>query len=428
MDLRRRHFLTLAAAALSAPALPARAAATGGTEKVILDWYRLILELVRHTATYSPPVAARAFGYLGVIAWEAQAAARGYPSLAGQVNGLPPRPNDRMARDPAAVMQGALTAGVRALFGNTGPTGQRAMNAMQKRLDALVGGRAADLAKGGEIAAHVLAWAEGDGGADVQNLGFPDGYEPSNLPGAWVPTSDIRLQQAPLLPEWGHVRPMAMADGMACTLTPPPPYDETPGSAFHAEAMEVYETSKTLTDEQKIIARFWSDDPMLSPTPPGHWISILIEIAARDALPAERLADALARLGMAQNDAFIACWQSKYEYNLIRPVTYIRRLIDPKWQTLLITPPFPEYPSGHSTMSGASATVMTAIFGDGFTFDDATHADDGLPVRHFASFRAAAQEAAISRLYGGIHYRAAIERGLDQGACVAQHALRLKTL
>lgn len=427
MDLRRRHFLTLAAAALSSPALPARAA-TDPACKVVLDWYRLILELVRHTATYSPPVAARAFGYLGVIVWEAQAHASGFTPLGGQLNGLSPLPQDRMLRDPATVLQGAMTLGVRSLFGNTGPTGQRAMDAMQKRLDKLVAGSPNDLEKGRAIAAHILAWAETDGGARVENLGFPDGYEPDGTPGAWVPTSPIRLQQAPLLPHWGQVRPMAMKDGMACTIAPPPAFSTEPGSAFHAEAMEVYTTGKSLTTEQKIIARFWSDDPMLSPTPPGHWISILLGIAERDALPLPRLADALARLGVAQMDAFIACWQAKFQYNLIRPVSYIRKHIDKTWEPLLITPPFPEYPSGHSTLSGASAAVLTAIFGENFAFDDATHEDDGLPVRSFPDFKSAAEEAALSRLYGGIHFRAAIERGLAQGECVAAPAIQLKTL
>ena len=425
MDLRRRHFLTLAAAALSAPAFPARAASDPACE-VVLDWYRLILELVRHTATYSPPVAARAFGYLGVIVWEAQAHASGFSGLGGQLNGLKPLPQDRMLRDPAAVVQGALTLGVRSLFGNTGPTGQRAMDAMQKRLDARLKANPNDLEKGRLIAVHILAWAETDGGAHVENLGFPDGYEPSNRPGAWVPTSPIRLQQAPLLPGWGGVRPMAMT--APCGLPAPPAFSTEPGSAFHAEAMEVYNVSKALTSDQKIIARFWSDDPMLSPTPPGHWVSILLQIAMRDALPLPQLADALMRLGVAVSDGFIACWRSKFEHDLIRPVTYIRAHIDPKWEPLLITPPFPEYPSGHSTQSGAAAGVLTAIFGEGFAFEDATHEDDGLAPRAFASFHDAAKEAAISRLYGGIHYRAAIDRGLVQGACVAQFAVGLKTL
>lgn len=147
----------------------------------------------------------------------------------------------------------------------------------------------------------------------------------------------------------------------------------------------------------------------------------------RGADSAERV-DLLARLGIAMADAFIGCWHAKYEFDLIRPVTYIRRLIEPEWQPILITPPFPEYPSGHSTQSGAAAAVLTAHFGEGFAFEDATHVDEGLGVRSYADFEAAAEEAAMSRLYGGIHFRAAIERGLEQGYCIGAHATALKTV
>jgi hypothetical protein len=316
---------------------------------------------------------------------------------------------------------------VPALFENTGPTGQRAMTAMAAALDPLVTS-AESAAWGAAVADHVCAWSLDDGGAKVENLGFPYAYTLGGKPGNWVPTSAIRLQQTPLLPAWGQNRTFVLAAVGDCGLPPPPAYSEDPGSAFYAEAVEVCETVRNLTDEQKAIARFWSDDPMLSSTPPGHWLAILIQLAREREMDAAPLADALARLGVAVADAFIACWADKYRYDLVRPVTYINRLIDKGWQPLLTTPPFPEYPSGHSSQSGAAAEVLTAIFGDGFAFDDAAHEDEGLPARHFGSFREAAREAALSRLYGGIHYRSAIERGLEQGACVGARAVGLVTL
>ena len=166
---------------------------------------------------------------------------------------------------------------------------------------------------------------------------------------------------------------------------------------------------------------------MLSPTPPGHWVAIVLEIAERDALPPEQVADLLARVGIAVSDGFIANWNDKYKHDLLRPVTYIRRVIDPTWEPLLITPPFPEYPSGHSTQSGAASSVLTAALGEGFAFTDSTHVEDGIPARPFPDFATAAQEAAASRLYGGIHFRAAIDRGLDQGDCVGQYINALRT-
>jgi membrane-associated phospholipid phosphatase len=166
---------------------------------------------------------------------------------------------------------------------------------------------------------------------------------------------------------------------------------------------------------------------MLTFTPAGHWIAIVIQIAERDQLPVEVISSTLAKLGVAQADAFIACWATKFRYNLLRPVTFVRRHIDKTWEPLLITPPFPEYTSGHSTQSGAASGVLTAVFGDGFAFDDATHVDEGLPVRSFPSFAAAAEEAAVSRLYGGIHFRFGNEKGMEQGRTVGAYAAALQT-
>ena len=435
--MQRRRILGLAAAAFAVPFIPvAPAQAATDPGGVLTNWYRLVLELVRHTATYSPPVASRAFAYLGVTAYEAMAAGdASLQTLAGQLNALSPLPacDPGLIYDHSSILNAALADAVHFFFGNTGPTGQRAMKAMGAQMDKTTAGLPADVTlrsqdHGRAIAAHIIAWSMDDGGAVVENMGFPYDYSLTPGPAHWVPTSLIRQQQMPLLPLWGNNRPFAVPVDQPCTLPPPPAYSEDPASAFYAEAMEVYQFSKTLTDEQKRIARFWSDDPMLSPTPPGHWVSVVLEIIDRDGLEAARAADALMRIGVAVADAFIGCWQQKFAYDMLRPVTYIRRVIDPKWETLLITPPFPEYPSGHSTQSGAAATVLTAVFGENFAFTDSTHVDDGIAARSFPDFHSAAAEAGISRLYGGIHFRSANENGLAQGACIGAHVNMLKTL
>jgi hypothetical protein len=404
--------------------------------EVVQTWYRLTLELVRHTPTYSPPVASRSFAYLGVAAFEVLASGRpDLVSLAGQLNGFeaPPAREEGAAYDEAVALQAAMATGIRTLFGNTGPTGQRAIEAIAKKLNASAAETveanvaARSSAYGRAVAEHVLAWSASDGGAVVENMGFPFKYELTPGPEHWVPTSTIGQQQVPLLPGWGGNRGFAMPDGAACSLPPPPAYSENENSQFYKEALEVYEVSKTLTPEQDAIARFWSDDPMLTPTPPGHWLSITLQILEAEDAPLDRRVEALARLGIGLADAFIGCWYDKFKYDLVRPVTYIRRNIDPEWSAILITPPFPEYPSGHSTQSGAAAEVLTAFFGENHAFADETHAADGMAPRHFASFWDAAREAGISRLYGGIHYRAAIERGLDQGRCIAAYTNALRT-
>ncbi|MCX7888423.1 MAG: vanadium-dependent haloperoxidase [Rhodobacteraceae bacterium] len=434
----RRALLAGAGGAALAAGLGPVLAATPPRDQAACDtmaiWYRLVLELVRHTATMSPPVASRAFAYLGIIAHETMAATTpDVQSLAGRLADLPALPSRAPGADAPVALAAALHRGVLAFFGNTGPTGQRAIDALAARTAGSVAAGldptavAAAAAAGEAVAAHVIAWSEGDGGATIDNLGFPQSWPAATEPYQWVPTSKIALQQAPLLPDWGRNRPFAMPAGRPCGLPGHPPYSEDPSSAFYAQAKEVYDISKSLTDEQKLIARFWSDDPMLSSTPPGHWIAIALGVLEAERAPPALMAEVLALTGIAMADAFIACWASKYEYNLLRPYTYIRRTMDKTWESLLIIPPFPEYPSGHSVQSGAAAAVLTAIFGDNFAFTDSSHVDDGFPARSFPSFDAAAEEAAISRVYGGIHFRAAIEDGLAQGRCVGAFAAALRS-
>ncbi len=432
MPINRRTALTMMAVALAAPV---RAEVTTPAD-ILRTWYRLALELTRHTPTYSPPVASRTFAYLGVIAYEAVASgADQLKTLAGQLNGLKPVPARQAGKayDDGVIIDAALNSAVTHLFGNTGPTGQRVMERLGAKLrsqasegvDPLVVNRS--VAYGLAIADHVLAWSHDDGGAMVENMGFPLEYALAKGPALWAPTSLSSQQQLPLLPAWGKNRMFAIPAGADCPLDAPA-YSEDKTSAFYKQALEVYDIKKNITPEQKAIARFWSDDPMLSPTPPGHWMSIALQILEKENAPLARHVDVLARLGVAVADAFICCWKTKYEVNLLRPVTYIKRLIDPRWEPLLITPPFPEYPSGHSTQSAAAASVLTKIYGEKFAFEDGTHERDGIKPRSYASFGAAAEEAALSRLYGGIHFRAAIEQGLAQGRCVATFANGLRTL
>jgi hypothetical protein len=430
-----RHLWFVLGLCLVLVAVPVRSAERTSAAEVLDTWYRLTLELVRHTPTYSPPVASRTFGYLGVTTWEAVALFEpGAHSLGGQLNGLA-APNLPLpaGADQAVVLNAALSAVVNEMFANTGPTGRRALDSIGRRLQAGVASGldralvAESEALGRALAKHLLGWASSDGGAVITNLGFPANWPRPETPAQWVPTSTVALQQAPLLPDWGGLRPFAMAEGAVCPITPPPAYGDGTASPLGLQAAEVQAIRATLTDEERAIARFWSDDPMLSVTPPGHWVSITLQIIRRDALDLRTSADALARVGIAVADAFIGCWREKYRYDLLRPVTWIRRNLDKSWEPLLTTPPFPEYPSGHSVQSAAAATVLTAVFGEDFAFTDETQVADGLPARAFSSFWQAADEAAISRLYGGIHYRAAIEEGLLQGRCIGAYAVALRT-
>ena len=395
--------------------------------EVPLAWFDLAYDLVRDEVL-SPPVAARAFGYLGVALYESLVPGMpGYQSLAGQLNDLPalPKPAGKAYHWPV-VSNSALAATLQALLPGASSATQASIRALeiqfveqfQPTLPPGVFQRSVD--RGRSISQAIQRWAGSDRAAAYSACP----YLPPGGAGLWVPTPPGF--RPPLLPCWGQLRPFVLADGSQCSPDPPPAYSEDPGSDFYQEAWEVYTVVKQLTPEQLAIAQFWADDPGRTGTPPGHSISILNQILVQQEASLETGAEAYARLGIALADSFIACWWTKYQHNLLRPITYIHTVLgDTTWSTPVNTPPFPEYTSGHSVQSAAAAQVLADQFGDQ-SFTDDTHAVLGYAPRTFTSFFAFAQEAAISRLYGGIHYRAAIERGLEQGTCVGQSVSALK--
>jgi len=282
------------------------------------------------------------------------------------------------------------------------------------------------VAHGRSVGNALLTFANSDGQEECYKSNFPASYQVPVGEGLWEPTSPST--PIPLQPYWGDVRPFMVGNVDALLPVPPPAYSTDPSSAFYLEAMEVYEAVQNLTPEQKVIAEFWSDDPGNIATPPGHSYSIMMQILTDEGADLARTAVVYAKLGMGVHDAFVSCWNAKYHYNLVRPITYIHEYIDPAWTLPLSTPPFPEYTSGHSVQSGSTDQILTDLFGDNYAFVDRTHVDrtdiDGSP-RSFDSFYDFADEAAISRLYGGIHYRAAIDIGVEQGIEIGKNIATL---
>jgi membrane-associated phospholipid phosphatase len=241
---------------------------------------------------------------------------------------------------------------------------------------------------------------------------------------------------AAIEPDWNTLRPFLLDSVAQGLVSPPVPFDTARGSRFYGLMEEVYQTTLHLSPEQHEIALFWDCNPFAvfhaghmsvgikKISPAGHWINIIGEACEQQKSSFANAITAHAWASMAMADAFIVCWDEKYRSNRIRPITAINRLIDKNWEPVLQTPPFPEYVSGHSAVSTAAAEMLTQILGDGKGFVDATETLYGLPRRRYRSFREAAAEAAISRLYGGIHYRDAIEVGQVQGRQVAEVAIR----
>ncbi len=366
----------------------------------------------------TPPAAARAYGYVGVTLWEA--VSPGVPgglSLAGQLNGYGGVTPERDLHWPAVA--NAALAGISRRF-YTSAASRQAIDAMEadfhRRFEDDVPAALLErsAARGRTVADAVWAWSLGDRYSAMNDCP----WTPPEGAGIWSPTPpgfDGAVQ-----PCWGELRPFHLSAPSACAAGAHAPYSEDPESEFYREALEVYETVNNVTEEQRTIAFFWADLAGESATPAGHSLSIAAQALEQVDASMDLAAETFARVGIGESDAFIAAWATKYHYGLMRPVTYINRMMDPDWTPILDTPPFPAFTSGHSNDVGAASTIMTAIFGDGFAFVDHTNDDLGFAPRSFGSFYEAAEESALSRLYGGIHYRMDIELGLEQGQCVGR--------
>lgn len=391
---------------------------------VALSWMNLELRLVRTTPVVPAITFGRPFAYAGVAGYEAAVPGMdGYRSLAGQLNGLSALPiaNPTQTYNWALSANAALATINRSLFANTSPANLAAVDsleaanvaALQGSLGAEASLRSIDFGK--QVAAAVFAWSKTDGYDNAAP------YTPPTGPGLWVPTPP---QFSPaVFPNWGSNRPLVAGSNEAADPGPPLSYNTAPGSPFYNMVGEVLSIAQTRTPEQTAIALFWNDVPSgRSFTPPGHWVSILAQVLARDNASLDKALFAHAKLGICLNDALISSMKTKFTYNVLRPVTYIRATLgEPTWLPLIPTPAFPEYSANHATLSAAAGEALTQIYGPNYAFTDQSYVPFGLAARSYMSFEQAATEAGMSRLYGGIHYRPSCEKGLAQGKKIAQN-------
>jgi len=434
-------FAPAPAHAATDPAKPGSAAETpaDAAHAWVRTAYRAVL-----LENLTPPTAARVYAHTALAMYEAAVA--GMPrhrSLAGQLAGLPSTSATR-AREVgrgrldwsvavSAAAHDLLVGVLPDVSGATRPLIAAAHADLVSRRRAA--GAPARLITDSErhgrtAAARVLARAAVDGHAEAATRPY---VPPATEPWHWVSTPP-NFRSA-IEPYCADVQPFLLRSTDEVEAAPHVPFSTQSGSAFHAQAMAVVEQSRANGDAERATARFWTDNPG-SFTPPfgtatglpaGHWMMIASQAAQQRGLKLDETLEALVRLGVTTADAFFACWTTKYRTNLLRPITYVNRWIDPTWTSFVNTPQFPEHTSGHSVSSAAAAVVLTDALGT-FPFLDDTQAHLGYPSRTFASFEAAALEAAGSRLFGGIHYPVGIEAGLAQGREIGHLALdRLRT-
>jgi hypothetical protein len=386
---------------------------------------------------FPPMIASRNYAYANVAAFECVAAGNpDYISLAGQIKHLPVLPKPGKGKEIDFSLA-ALLAFTKVGNAVTFPEGSMMgyYNHLIKMADSISMPSAVlknTIDFSDSIAAAVLAWSKKDNYAQTRTAErYTVLYD---VPGRWIPTPP---QYATAVePHWNEIRPMVLDSASQFMPPPPPEYDvKNKNSAFYKALMEVKTIGENLSDEQKHIADFWDDNPVKAEvvghvtiivkkfSPPGHWMNI-VGIAAKTArADFNTTVASYAETAITLFDAFISCWDEKYKVNYVRPETEINKM-DDAWRPYIQTPPFPSYTSGHATNSAAAAEIMTKWFGDNLSFTDTSLLEFGIANRQISSFRGAAAEAALSRLYGGIHYRFDNDEGAKAGKRLGEFVAR----
>ena len=400
------------------------------------QWMDMCRELTKVAPGFTPPVASRAFGYVGLTMYETVVPGMSqYQSLKNQLSQKfeVGTPDATQEYNWAIALNAAMSYTARNFYPSI--PSEKAYDIINledslfNKLKTGVNTAVLDRSKtwGLQVAKAIFEWSKTDGGHAGYNNNFPSSYVAPTGKGLWLPT--YPSFQSALQPYWGNNRTFMPNAADYTQPDAPYAYNEDPNYAFFQEALEVYHTVKNLTLPQKTIAEFWSDDPGTPGTPPGHLLSIATQILQKEKFNLAQSALTYIKVCIGLSDGFVSCWKCKYRYNYIRPISVLRAKMDQNWNSILATPPFPEYTSGHSVASGAVAKILTDIFGANYEFTDKTHAKrtdiNGTP-RSFKSFNDMAAEAAISRLYGGIHYREAIEKGVVQGTRVGSEINKLQ--
>lgn len=389
---------------------------------------------------YSPPVASRIYAYVSVAAYEAAVNGdKDYISLSGQLNGLDSVPKPEAGKQycyTLAAAHAALTVG-KIMIMSEGRIESYHDKMMAEFRETGMPDDVYDnsIAYGKLIADRILKWAGKDNYKHTRSLSK---YDVQTDDASWKPTPPAYMKGVE--PHWNEIRPFLLDSAQQFKPARAVDFSTKPDSYFYKLALAVRDTGLHLTPQQSATAIFWDDNPfkvnnnghtmfaIKKISPGGHWINIAAEVCRQKKANYVRSAETYACLAVTIADGFINCWDEKYKSKVIRPETYINQYIDQRWAPLLQTPPFPEYTSGHSVVSNASAVVLGKLFGDNTAFTDSTEVQFDIPARTFPSFKAAAAEASISRFYGGIHYMPSIVNGVDEGRRIGEFALsKLKT-
>lgn len=399
-----------------------------------LDAFEFLTDVIVHDI-FSPPVASRVYVYPTIAAHETIAIYNdSVQTYAGRLNELAPlaKPNSSIDSNPElAAIAAFLYTGKALVFSQDKVDAY--IEQLKKQLEQSVDPKLLkeSFSVGEAVAQHIITWSKGDNYAETRSS---PKFTVTNDPGRWKPTPPAFMEG--IEPNWREMRTMLLEDLEPYKPKPSITFSKEPESPFYQMVIEAKNVVEQADEEQRAIAAFWDCNPYVMNvtghmmfaskkiTPGGHWMGICALASRKAELNFAQTIEIHSRSAITIYDAFISCWDEKYRSNLIRPETVINEYIDQDWKPILQTPPFPEHTSGHSVVSTAAAVVLSDYFGDNFDYIDDVELKYGLPVRSFGSFREAASEAAISRLYGGIHYRPAIEDGEEQGERIGEYIVK----
>lgn len=398
---------------------------------VATDWYKLQLQLILKANPAVPNLGAnRLFAYTGIALFEASRFEReSSRSLQGQLYQMPVMPVPEHGKKYSWVIaaNAAMASITRNLFPVQNIANSSSIDSLEKVYrDKYTATAGSDIvsrseAFGDSVAAKIYNWSA----SDLYNH-VSDPYTIPVYPGAWARTPPAFA--APATPYAGNCRTFLQVFSTGVTPAPPFAYSEDASSDFYKMANNVYLVSKSLTPDQKNIALFWNDvGAGIGYTPMGHCISILTQILNNQNASLATAAVAYAKAGIALWDASVVCWRSKYQYNQLRPVTYIQQHIDNTWLPLLATPPHPEFPAAHALLTSSVMEVLAAVFGNKYNFTDHTYDFRSYPARSYTSFEQVANECGESRVYGGIHYQPSVDMGHTAGQLIGNAAAQLHT-
>jgi hypothetical protein len=400
------------------------------------EWNKKLTDIII-TDVFSPPVCSRIYAYCNVAAYEALVPSNAqYKSFAERLNGLQAAPIPATKIDsnyfPISSVIAFTTVAQKLLF-NTDAMKEMEVEYLEEldklRVNASIKAKAIEY--GRTVGQHIVAWAMKDG--YVERNSNP-GYFVSDNPASWQPTPPDYMDAVE--PNWGMLRSFTLDSSSSFRSMMSFAFDTMTTSDYYKEAMIVYDAVNKLTLSDTLIARYWDCNPNVSITsghvtyfqqqisPGGHWVFIAGSVAEKEKLDMIKTAQVLSKVSVTLADAFISCWDAKYIYKTVRPETFINRYIDKDWKPFIQTPPFPEYPSGHSTISASAAAMLTSLFGDNYAFIDSAEVPFGRPARRFNSFAEAAAEASISRLYGGIHFLKSLNESASNGKLLGEHVVQ----